>query len=111
VVGPLDDVNGCSRPEGKAPGRFVGCSQRSSSGPRRIKGVGVGLLDMFKKTAKDATDKAGDLAEEHGDKIKDGIEKAGDFVDDKTGNKHSDKIDDAVDETHDVVDDLADEEE
>jgi hypothetical protein len=72
--------------------------------------VGVGLLDRFKKSAADIKDKAGDLADEHGGKIKEGLDKAGDFVDDKTGGKHSEKIDGAVDKAQDTVDDLADDE-
>lgn len=68
----------------------------------------MGLLDKFKKTASDVKDKAEDLADEHGGKVKEGLDKAGEFVDEKTGRKHSDKIDDAVDKAHDTVDDLAD---
>jgi hypothetical protein len=52
---------------------------------------------------KNLKDKAEDLAEEHGDKISDGLEKVGDLVDDKTGGKHSDKIDTAVDKAQDYV--------
>jgi antitoxin protein of toxin-antitoxin system len=54
----------------------------------------------------DMKDKAGDLASEHGDKVKEGMEKAGDFVDEKTGGKHSDKIDKGVEKGQDLVDDM-----
>ena len=45
----------------------------------------MGFLDKVKATAVDAVDK-------HGDKIKGGLDKAGDIVDKKTGGKHHDKI-------------------
>ncbi|MFB8102096.1 MULTISPECIES: antitoxin [unclassified Streptomyces] len=48
-------------------------------------------------------EKAEDLAEAHGDKISDGLEKVGDFIDDKTDGKHSDKIDTAVDKAQEYV--------
>lgn len=41
----------------------------------------------------DAKDKAKDLAGGHEDKVDDGLDKAGDFADDKTGGKYSDQID------------------
>ena len=40
------------------------------------------------------------------DKVKDGIDKAGDMVDDKTGGQYSDKIDMAAEKAKDVVDQL-----
>ncbi|GAA2331848.1 antitoxin [Streptomyces kunmingensis] len=52
---------------------------------------------------KNLKDKAEDLAEEHGDKISGGLEKVGNFIDDKTDGKHSDKIDAAVDKAQDYV--------
>ncbi|QEU89872.1 antitoxin [Streptomyces kanamyceticus] len=55
---------------------------------------------------KNLKDKAEDLAEAHGDKISDGLEKVGDLIDDKTGGKHSDKIDTAVDKAQDYVEKL-----
>ena len=59
----------------------------------------MGALDDMK-------DKARDLAEEHGDKIKDGLEKAAEFVDEKTGGKHSDKIDKGVEKGRETIDKL-----
>lgn len=61
----------------------------------------MGIFDRFKKTAKEA-------AETHGDKIKGGLDKAGDFVDEKTGGKHSDKIDQGVEKAKDSIDKLGD---
>lgn len=52
-------------------------------------------------------DKAEDIAEEHGDKISDGLEKAGDLIDAKTGGKRSEQIDTAVDKAQGLVERLA----
>ncbi|MEU3346353.1 antitoxin [Streptomyces sp. NPDC006700] len=46
------------------------------------------------------------IAEAHGDKISDGLEKVGEFVDGKTGGKHSGTIDTVVDKAQDAVDKL-----
>lgn len=43
-------------------------------------------------------DKAKDLADQHDDKVDQGLEKAGDFADQKTGGKYDDKIDQGVDQ-------------
>jgi hypothetical protein len=64
----------------------------------------MGFLDKLKKSTADVTDKARDLAAEHGDKIDDGIDKAADLADDKTGGKHTDKIDKAADTAKGLVD-------
>ncbi|MFF4790307.1 antitoxin [Streptomyces sp. NPDC001276] len=50
--------------------------------------------------------KVEDIAEAHGDKISDGLQKAGDFIDGKTGGKHSNTIDTVVDKAQDAVDKL-----
>lgn len=36
--------------------------------------------------------KVSGLVDKHGDKISDGVDKAGEFIDSKTGGKHADKI-------------------
>ena len=54
-------------------------------------------------------EKAEDLVEEHDEKIKDGIDKAADLADEKTGGKYSEHIDTGADKAHDVIDDLAEE--
>lgn len=64
----------------------------------------MGFLDKLKGTKS----KAAKLAAEHEEKIDDGIDKAADFVDDKTGGKHSDKIDSVAEKAKDAVDKLAD---
>jgi len=51
-------------------------------------------------------DKAGDAVDEHGGKIGEGVDKAGDFADDKTGGKYGDKIDQGGDLAKDRLDDL-----
>ncbi|KOV65496.1 antitoxin [Streptomyces sp. MMG1121] len=55
---------------------------------------------------KNLKEQAEDIAEAHGDKIADGLERVGDFVDDRTGGKHSDTIDTAVDKAQDLVEKL-----
>lgn len=52
-------------------------------------------------------DKAEEIAEEHGDRISDGLEKAGDLVDEKTDGKHSEQIDTAVDKAQALLERLA----
>ncbi len=42
-------------------------------------------------------DKARDLADQHDEKVDQGLEKAGDFADDKTGGGRSEHIDRGVD--------------
>ncbi len=59
----------------------------------------MGMFDKFKK-------KAADLAEEHGDKIDEGIDKAADFVDDKTGGKYTDKIEGGTEKAKEFIDGL-----
>lgn len=60
----------------------------------------MGMFDDLKK-------KADDLAEDHGDKIKQGIDKAADAAEAKLGPEHADKIDKAAAKAHDTVDDMA----
>ena len=45
----------------------------------------MGFLDDAKK-------KLGDAVDSHGDKISEGLDKAGGLIDDKTGGKHADKL-------------------
>jgi len=49
----------------------------------------------FADNLKGMVDKGKDLAAENADKIDDVVEKAGDFIDNKTGGKYADKIDKA----------------
>jgi MT0933-like antitoxin protein len=50
----------------------------------------MGFLD-------DAMDKAKDAIAEHDEQVDDAIERAGDILDDKTGDVHTDNIDKGVD--------------
>ena len=63
----------------------------------------MGAFDKFK-------DKAKDLVENQGDKIADGVDKATDFIDDKTGGKYTDKLE-KVDEMAAKLDKSDDEDE
>jgi hypothetical protein len=51
------------------------------------------ILDKAKELATDVKDKVTDLVGENEDKITGAIDKAGEFVDDKTKHKYTDKID------------------
>lgn len=59
----------------------------------------MGFLDRLKAKMSKAVD-------DQGDKIGDGLDKAADFVDDKTGHKHGDRIDSGVDRAKDALDSL-----
>ena len=48
-------------------------------------------------------DKAKDLVGQHGDKVEDGVDRAGRFIDEKTGNKHSDQINQGTDKAKDAL--------
>jgi uncharacterized protein YjbJ (UPF0337 family) len=50
------------------------------------------FLDKAKDLAKDLSGKAKETVTEHSDKIEGGIDKAAEFVDDKTKGKYTDKI-------------------
>jgi len=54
----------------------------------------------------DFADKAKDLAADHKDKVKEGIDKAGDAVDEKTEGKYSEQIDKGEETAKDYIDDL-----
>lgn len=56
----------------------------------------MGFMDEMKQKAKD-------LVGEHGDKVTGGIDKAAEFVDDKTGGKHSGKIENVAGKVKDGV--------
>ncbi len=52
----------------------------------------MGFLDKLKGTANMAKQKAAETVDQHGPQIKDGIGKAGGYLDKKTKGKYSDKI-------------------
>ncbi len=59
----------------------------------------MSFLDKAKAALTDAVD-------QHGDKIAQGIDKAGSVVNEKTGGKHADKIDKATGKARDALDQL-----
>jgi hypothetical protein len=59
----------------------------------------MGAMDNMK-------DKAKDVAGQHGDKVDEGIDKAGDMAKEKTGGQHDDKIDKGVDKAQEAADNL-----
>jgi uncharacterized protein YjbJ (UPF0337 family) len=59
----------------------------------------MGFMDKLRSKATKAVD-------QHGDKIKSGMDKAGDAADKKTGGKHHDKIDQAKGRATDALDNL-----
>ncbi len=59
----------------------------------------MGFLD-------DAKDKLGNAVDEHGEKIGQGIDKAGDAADRKTGGKYDDQIDSGAERAKDALKDL-----
>ncbi|MFD4634367.1 antitoxin [Streptomyces sp. NPDC058284] len=67
----------------------------------------MGFLDQLKAKLAPAKDKVSDLAQQHGDKIDQGLEKAAKVVDEKTKGKYSDKIQAGTGKAKDAVDRLA----
>ena len=63
-------------------------------------------FDKIKDKLEDAKDKLSGVLGEHGDKVEGGIDKAADFVDDKTGGKYSEKIDDGAEQAKGLLDKL-----
>lgn len=59
-------------------------------------------MGLFKK----AKDKLGETVESHGGQIDQGIDKAAEVADEKTGGKFSDQIDTGVDKAKDALDNL-----
>ncbi len=54
----------------------------------------------------DMKDKAEGLVDEHGEQAGSGVDRAGDFVDEKTGGQHSAQIDQGTDRAKDALDKL-----
>ena len=59
----------------------------------------MSFLDKAKAAVTDAVD-------QHGEKIAQGIDKAGSMVNERTGGKHADKIDQATGKARDALDSL-----
>ncbi|MFJ2650761.1 antitoxin [Streptomyces sp. NPDC087420] len=67
----------------------------------------MGLMDSFKARLSPAKDKVSDLAQQHGGKIGDGLDKAARTVDQRTKGKYSDKIDSGTGKAKSALDRLA----
>ncbi|WP_416967488.1 antitoxin [Streptomyces sp. 4F14] len=67
----------------------------------------MGLMDNLKAKLAPAKDKVSDLAQQHGGKIQDGIDKAAKAVDERTKGKYSEKIHTGTDKAKGAVDKLA----
>jgi hypothetical protein len=59
----------------------------------------MGMFDKLKG-------KAAEMVGEHGDKADQGIDKAAEFADEKTGGKYTDKIDSGAEKAKDAMDNL-----
>ncbi len=66
----------------------------------------MGFLDNLKAKLGPAKDKVGDLAQQHGGKIEQGLDKAARTVDQRTKGKYSDKIDSGTRKAKEAVDKL-----
>ncbi|GAA1563103.1 MULTISPECIES: antitoxin [Kribbella] len=66
----------------------------------------MGVFDNIKDAAEGLKDKAADLIDGHEDQVGQGLDKAGEFVDEKTGGKYGDQIDKGVDVAKDQVNNL-----
>ena len=62
----------------------------------------MGIADSFREKAEQAVDKVG------GERVKDGVEKAGDKLDDKTGGKYADHVDKGQNAASDYIDRMDD---
>ncbi|MET9482603.1 antitoxin [Streptomyces sp. NPDC006638] len=67
----------------------------------------MGLMDTFRARLSPAKDKVADLAQQHGGKIGDGLDKAARTVDQRTKGKYSDKIDSGAGKAKSALDRLA----
>jgi hypothetical protein len=63
-------------------------------------------MSGFKDIGKSLHDKADDLAEEHGDQMKGGVDRAADMARAKVGDEHDGKVDQAADKAKDAIGDL-----
>ncbi|MCA3774024.1 MAG: antitoxin [Cutibacterium sp.] len=66
----------------------------------------MGLFDKAKDAISDHQDDIKNQASQHSDQVEQGIDKAGNTVDDKTGGKFSDQIDKGQDALKDKLGDL-----
>ncbi|WP_328828307.1 antitoxin [Streptomyces sp. NBC_00252] len=67
----------------------------------------MGLMDNWKAKLAPAKDKVSGLAQQHGGKIENGLDKAAKMVDEKTKGKYSDKIQTGTGKAKDAMDRFA----
>ncbi|MFJ4918285.1 antitoxin [Streptomyces sp. NPDC088725] len=67
----------------------------------------MGFKDSFKARIAPAKDKVSDLAQQHGDRIGHGLDKAAKTVDEKTKGKYSDKIESGTGKAKGAIDRMA----
>ncbi|MDQ0764397.1 antitoxin [Streptomyces canus] len=67
----------------------------------------MGLLDNVKAKLSPAKDKVSGLAQQHGDKVRHGLDEAAKIVDEKTKGKYSGRIQTGTGKARDAVDRLA----
>ncbi|THA35390.1 antitoxin [Streptomyces sp. A1277] len=67
----------------------------------------MGFMDSVKAKLAPAKEKVSDLAQQHGDKIDQGLDKAARTVDEKTKGKYSDKIVTGTQKAKDAVEKLS----
>ncbi|MFJ5772599.1 antitoxin [Streptomyces sp. NPDC093094] len=67
----------------------------------------MGLLDNLKAKLSPAKDKVSGLAQQHGDKVQHGLDKAAKVVDEKTKGKYSNKIHTGTGKAKEAMDRLA----
>ncbi|MFF9196007.1 antitoxin [Streptomyces sp. SBR177] len=67
----------------------------------------MGLLDSLKAKLAPAKDKVSDLAQQHGGKVEQGLEKAAKVVDEKTKGKYSGKIETGTGKAKEAIERLA----
>ncbi|MET7856222.1 antitoxin [Streptomyces sp. NPDC005318] len=67
----------------------------------------MGFMDSLKAKLSPAKGKVGDFAQQHGDKIDQGLDKAARTVDQKTKGKYTDKIESGTQKAKDAVDRLS----
>ncbi|EDY42187.1 antitoxin [Streptomyces sp. SPB074] len=63
----------------------------------------MGFIDNIRARLSPAKDKVADLAQQHGDRIGDGLDKAAKAVDERTKGKYSDRIQSGTDKAKDAV--------
>lgn len=67
----------------------------------------MGFMDNLKAKLSPAKDKVSDLAQQHGGKIDQGLQRAARTVDEKTKGKYSDKIESGTQKAKDAVERLS----